>query len=370
MKTPTNAFDRRRFLTTTAGLGAVAAATPWVLPGQGVCGTPSQRIKVGQIGLGHAHAAGKMATLRKLSDQYEVVGVVESNPEWRRTRGEDPAYQGLTWMTEEQLLNIKGLQVVAVETEVRDLVPTAARCIDAGLHVHLDKPGGESFGDFRKLLDASARRSRVVQMGYMFRNNPALQFCFEAVRQGWLGKIFEVDCVMSKLPPEAERKSLSRYRGGAMFEFGGHLIDLLLTVLGKPERIVASQRRTHPETDDLYDHGLAVFEYRQALATIRTSVVEVAGEQRRQFVVCGDEGTIDIRPIEPPKLRLALSGPRGRFRGGYQDVALPAMPGRYDDQLLELAQVVRGEKPNPYSREHDLAVQEALLTASGYALSE
>lgn len=36
------------------------------------------RIKVGQIGLGHNHASAKMATLRKLSDHYEVVGSVKS----------------------------------------------------------------------------------------------------------------------------------------------------------------------------------------------------------------------------------------------------------------------------------------------------
>lgn len=34
------------------------------------------RIKIAQIGIGHNHAKGKMASLRKLSDVYEVVGVV------------------------------------------------------------------------------------------------------------------------------------------------------------------------------------------------------------------------------------------------------------------------------------------------------
>ena len=42
-------------------------------------------------------------------------------------------YQGLPWLTEEQLLNADGLQAVAVETEVKDLIPTAARCVAAGL---------------------------------------------------------------------------------------------------------------------------------------------------------------------------------------------------------------------------------------------
>ncbi|MEA3225794.1 MAG: hypothetical protein U9Q07_07565 [Planctomycetota bacterium] len=39
------------------------------------------------------------------------------------------------------------------------------------------------------------------------------------------------------------------------------------------------------------------------------------------------------------------------------------MPGRYDDQLIELARVVRAEKESEYPPEHDLAVQEAVLKA-------
>ncbi len=42
------------------------------------------------------------------------------------------------------------------------------------------------------------------------------------------------------------------------------------------------------------------------------------------------------------------------------------MPGRYDDQLIELARIIRGEIENPYPLAHELAVQEALLAACGY----
>jgi len=356
-----NGYDRRCFLTST--VGAVAAAAPWLSPRVTAAAQPRQRIKVGQIGIGHNHAAAKMATVRKLADHYEVVGVAEPDPEWRRKRGQDPAYRDLTWMTEEQLLNTKGLTAVAVETDVCDLVPTAARCIDAGMHLHLDKPGGESLEPFRKMLDEAQRRSLTVQLGYMYRNNPAVQFCLRAVREGWLGRVFEVHAVMSKQQPLAYRQWLSQFRGGTMYIFGCHLIDLVVSMLGKPDRITPYQRQTHPD-ENLYDNGLAVLEYPRATATIRTASLEVEGYQRRQLVVCGDEGTIDIRPLEPPQLRLALSKPRDSFPPGYQQVALPPMPGRYDDQLIELAQVIRGEIANPYPLAHELMVQEALLAAS------
>ena len=83
------------------------------------------------------------------------------------------------------------------------------------------------------------------------------------------------------------------------------------------------------------------------------------------FLGLGDKGTIDIRPLEPPTLRLALEKPRDGFRSGYQEVPLPKMPGRYDDQLAELAKIIRGEMEHPYPPAHDLAVHETVLRASG-----
>ena len=96
---------------------------PWPLARHGLAhiaiaaDPPRGKIKVGQIGIGHNHASAKMATFRKLSEHYEVVGIVEPDPEWRKKRGNQSAYRDLTWMTEEQLLNTKGLQAVAVEVD-------------------------------------------------------------------------------------------------------------------------------------------------------------------------------------------------------------------------------------------------------------
>ena len=61
---------------------------------------------------------------------------------------------------------------------------------------------------------------------------------------------------------------------------------------------------------------------------------------------------------------LALDRPVEEYEKGYQQVSLPKMPGRYDDQLIELARIIRGEKESQYPPEHDLAVQEAVLKAS------
>jgi len=373
MSSKNNKISRREFLSRSseiAGAGVLGLAASPVLLKSNIAraANPDKRIKIGQVGTSHPHARGKMEALRKLGREYEVVGIVE--PDWKnRTAAKNrDAYKDLKWMTEEQLFNTKGLQAVAVETEMCDLVSTAMRCVNAGMHIHLDKPPGESLSAFKELLDEATRRGLNVQLGYMFRNNPAFQFCFKAVREGWLGDVFEVHGVISKTISARSRKKLSQYAGGTMYNLGCHLIDALITVLGKPEKVTAYVRRTRPQQDNLADNQLAVFEYAEATATIRSAVMEVEGGKRRQFVVCGDQGTVDIRPLETPRLQLALSGARGEYKKGYQEVKLAAMPGRYDDQLIEFARIIRGEIKSDYTPAHDLAVHEAVLRASGLAL--
>jgi predicted dehydrogenase len=320
-------------------------------------------IKVGQIGTKHAHADGQMRTLLKYPEQFEVVGVVEPDAEeWERASRDAP-YRGLKRLTEEELLATPGLQAVAVETEVRDLLPTAQRCVDAGLHIHLDKPAGESYPALEKLHATAADKALTIQMGYMYRYNPGFQFLFQAVRDGWLGEVFEIHAVMSKTLGTESRRGLAEYPGGSMFELGCHVIDPLLHIMGPPDRVSGFPRRTRPEQDDVADNGLAVLEYSRATATVRSAVIEVEGTKRRQFVVCGDQGTIVIRPLEPPHLELTLREPRGGFKKGTQAVELQKSPGRYDGAWLDLARVIRGEKTSDFSHEHDLAVQRTLLAA-------
>ena len=65
--------DRRHFIQAVATTTVISPLVGWHV----AAAETSSRIRIGQIGTKHAHASGKMATMRKFSDDYEVVGVVE-----------------------------------------------------------------------------------------------------------------------------------------------------------------------------------------------------------------------------------------------------------------------------------------------------
>lgn len=364
--------SRRAFLT-ASGFAAMGA----LLPGGASAaqdGIPPKRqtIKIGQIGTGNQHAS-KMGTLRKLTDLFEVVGIAEDDPKLREKAEKNGCYKGLDWMTSDELLTVPGLQAVAVETEEHAPIPTALRCIRAGKHIHLDKPCGESLPQLKHLLDEAKAGNLTVQVGYMYRNNPAVQFCIKAVKDGLIGNVFDLDAAMGRYDGDDYRKLIKTYRGGIPYILACHLIDLVVTLMGEPEKIRPFLR--HTRSDGVLDNSLAVFEYsRDRLATIRTSITEAEGFQRRHLTVLGDKGTIIIQPLESKGnmsggvLRLALTENRGSFKKGVQTVDLPPLKDRYEDQWREFAAILNGDMVNPYTYEHDYTVHKCHLEACGMPL--
>lgn len=351
---------RREFLASTvAGLS--------LLPSLGNAQQRNrEKIRIGQIGVGHAHAS-KLSVYRA-SEEYEVVGVVEPDASLRDSARSQAAYRDLPWLSAEQLLNVEGLQAVLVETQVRDCLDVAEACIAAGKHVHLDKPAGESLPQFERMLASARRQGLLVQMCYMYRYNPAVVLLREFLQREWLGDVFEVHAVMSKVVPEANRGDLATYPGGMMFELGCHLIDLVVGVLGEPSTVTPFRQHVSAQQDALLDNMLAVLEYPKAIASVKSSAQEVEGFARRHLVVCGTKGTFHIQPLDAPAVRLALTEPRGSYRAGYQEIAMPKYT-RYVADAADMAQILRGEKASDFSYEHDLAVQRTVLKSSGLPIT-
>lgn len=319
-------------------------------------------IKIGQIGVGHGHAAGKMDVYRQSPD-FEVVGIIEPDPRLREEAKSSPTYAGLPWLSQEELFAVPGLQAVAVETEVKHLLDVAQACVDAGFHIHLDKPAGSDLSKFQRVLDTAAAKHLAVQMGYMYRYNPAVVLLRQFLANGWLGDIFELHAVMSKVVPAQERKPLAQYPGGIMFELGCHLIDLVIAILGRPEKVHAFTQHASSLDDGLADNQLAVLTYPKAIASVKSSALEVDGFSRRHLVVCGTKGTFHIQPLDAPTVRFSLAERAGEYAKGAHEITFGPYK-RYVADAADFALIIRNQKDNDYSCNHDLLVQKTVLLAS------
>jgi len=326
-----------------------------------------QKIRVGQIGIGHNHGSGKMAAVRKFPELFEVIGYAEENEAWVARRSGLNAYVGLPRLSVEEILGQS--DAVLVESDVWNLTRYARQVIDAGKHLHLDKPADCSPEVYRKLLDDAKAKRLVVQLGYMYRYNPAVQRCFEAVKRGELGEIYSINAEMSTFHGVAYKKWLRNFGGGIQYILGSHLVDLIVYLLGEPQRVVSFMKHTGLDGVDFPDNNLAVLEYEKALARVFVSSVEVNGWGRRQLMVSGSRGTIQIMPLER-KCTMTWAD-TNICKKAYADHKITLdMPDvadacRYDGMMRDFYEYIMGTKENPFSYEHEYLVQKVLDAVVG-----
>ena len=322
-----------------------------------------EKIRIGQLGIGHNHGEGKMLAFRKHPELFEVVGFAEEDAAWLERRGNLPCYAGLPRLSVPELL--RRCDAVAVESAVPELTQWAQICVDAGKHIHLDKPGSGTLEEFGRMLNTAKTKRLVVQMGYMYRYNPAILRLMEQIKAGELGEIYSIHAEMSTYHSAEYRRWLSAFQGGIQYILGSHLVDLIVYLLGEPKKVTSFLKHTQFENVDVADNNLSVLEYEKALARIFVSSVEVNGWGRRQFVVSGSKGTVSILPMENP-IQMTYSSIEFADKP-YEDIkrSIPIadIPKdcRYDDMVRDFYAYVMGRKGNPFSSAHDYSVQKVLL---------
>lgn len=319
-------------------------------------------IRAAVYGVGHAHAGGKVRTLRAMPG-YEIAGICEPEQADLLSR---PDFMGIPQLDRDAMLGDKSVEMIAVEADVQYGLAYAHEAIAAGKHVHLDKPPGEDLESLRRLFDVAEKRGLAVQMGYMWRYHVAMSQAIRMARMGELGDIYAVRATINKPISPEERRQLARFRGGMMFELGCHMLDRVVDLLGKPRKVTGWLRHDGPLDDGLADNTLAVLEYDKALAQVYIAAMQPNGNRYRAFQILGTKGTATVSPFSPDgELTVDLEGKGPSFT----QIMLPGLAGPYSPDFGRLAAFIRKGEALDYSHEHDLVVQESLLRACGVAPS-
>ena len=313
---------------------------------------PAQRIRIGFLGSTHPHGPEKLRQMQESAD-FEFAGLAERNVDAAAAA----ARRGLRVLPREQLLGDGSIAVIAVESDVADHTADALDALGAGKHVHLEKAPAADLAGFRKVVDLAARRQLVLQIGYMWRYNPAIIAVLEAARSGALGDIYLVRGNINTLLGAEQRRPVAAFAGGQMFELAGHLIDPMVRLMGKPVKVSPFLQEQGSYRDGMKDNTVAVMEWPRALGIIQSASLQAGSGPHRALEILGTKGTATVRPIEPPTLTIETA--EGR--------RTPAMPAykRYVDDFRDLAAAIREGRGMQVTAVHELAVQETLLRAAG-----
>jgi len=326
------------------------------------------RLRMAQYGTKHGHAAGKLLALRQ-NPHIEFVGVFEPDPQRRAAlEHEGGAYHGVRWFDDvHELLDDPAIVAVAAEGRNDESLDQTEQIVRAGKHVWYDKPAGENWEQWQRIVVLAERQKLLIQMGYMFRYHDGFGRIARWVHSGLLGEVFAIRAHFSTWISEGAREVISRHAGGIFYDLAGHMLDQIVCLLGRPSEVMTFMRNDTGSVPAFKDNTLGIFTYPRSLAFVDIAAMETPPTARR-FEVYGSQGSAIMEPFEPARsIRLCLAKASDEYRQGEQFVPLRDRPRQelYDRELAAFCAAIRGERPPDRTYAHELLVQETLLRATG-----
>ena len=323
-------------------------------------------VKMAQYGTKHGHAAGVLSVMLASVD-VEVAGVYEPDLGRRReleTSGVPP-WSDVRWFADPRdFLEDPTVAAVAAEGLNRESLDHVEQIVEAGKHVFYDKPAGDDFGRFERIVARAGAKGLLVQMGYMFRYHDGFERIADWTRSGRFGPVFSVRAHMSTHVSSDQRATIGHHRGGIFYDLAGHMIDQIVWLLGRPDRVTSFLQRSVSSAGGGADNTVAVFEFAKAIASVDIAAMEPRPSARR-FEVYGTKASAIMEPFEPARaIRLCCEEPFGGFPVGVTNLVIVDRT-RYVASLAAFVKDIHGKKKPDRSLEHELLVQETLLRATG-----
>lgn len=253
-------------------------------------------VRIGGIGIGGIGHL-ELSYLSELNDVRIVAGVDVSPHACKVFEAEfdAPAYEDYRTFLDEHAGELDGVLIATPHTYHHD---QAKACLEADLHVLLEKPMVVDIGDAVSLAAVARRRDRILQIGYQRHFHPAFRAMKNIIGSGRIGDIHTVVCYIGQdwITPHhgTWRVDPDLSGGGQLYDTGSHLLDAVVWLLGgTPKAVTASIEYATPGID--VSAALTVqFEQdaRPATASVAVTGDGVAMNPREGYVIWGTRGSL------------------------------------------------------------------------------
>jgi predicted dehydrogenase len=174
----------------------------------------------------------------------EVAAICDANP--ARLEAVGRSYPHLKQVASVDELLAMPLEAVAIATPVSTHFGLARRCLDAGLHVLVEKPLAASANEARALVEIAERCGRTLMVDHTYLFTNAVRFIKDLVDQGELGDLYYVDSVRINL-------GLFQHDVNVIWDLAPHDLSIVDYILGTEARSISAWGCTHadPQIEDI-----------------------------------------------------------------------------------------------------------------------
>ena len=247
------------------------------------------------IGVG-ANVFSQHAAALKANTALELVGVADVNLAAAEQRAEQ---LGCPYFADhEQLIQNTRPDAVAIMAPHPFHARIAIDCLEAGVHVLVEKPIAVEVAEADRMVEAAKRTGRLLAVNLQQRTRDEIRAAKKLISDGRLGDLQRVQ-MTAIWTRTARYYQLAGWRGTWRGEGGGvlmnqspHTLDVVCHLAGQPERVAAWNRRMyhHIETEDT---SQAMFEWSNgALGSLLVSTAQ-SGEAER-LEIGGTRGMLQL----------------------------------------------------------------------------
>lgn len=202
---------------------------------------------------------------------------------------------------EELLLNEKEAEVVAICTPNGLHAKNSIAALKSGKHVLCEKPMAISVRDSENMILSAEKARRNLFIVKQNRFNPPIVALKEAIDQGKLGKIFNVqlNCFWNRDDNyylKSKWKGKKELDGGILYTQFSHFIDLLIWLVGDIEEALAlGDNFMHKKLIETEDTGAVILRFDNgAIGTINYTVNSYGKNMEGSIAVFGEQGTVKV----------------------------------------------------------------------------
>lgn len=248
-------------------------------------------IRCGIVGLGRI-GWSHHAQIQQQHPGFELVAVCDREPDRIAEAVEASGCRG--YRTLAPLLKNEAVELVVVATPSKFHEPMALKALAAGKHVLVEKPSALRVSGIDAMIRAARKAGTLVTMHHNYRLNPEYLTVREIIDAGTLGEVFRIKRTANGFGRRNDWQVLRKYGGGMTGNWGVHLVDQGVQLLGAPVVHVWGSVHHLFNPGDAEDDIKAIIEGKNGVV-IDVDMTSVDASKRPSWIVCGTRGTLWIQ---------------------------------------------------------------------------